>query len=146
MNLKNKYLSNKLLKWADKRCKTFNIYIVVFLSCIKLFLSYNIIFLSFLHLCITSVNHIIHGSWNRERDRQNILSFWGILLPFFSLTKQKTKTLKNEKKSLEILLFYTSAPKIMTICYTVPEIWRVTDVISIFHFGAIFCPFTLPAL
>ena len=23
----------------------------------------------------------------------------------------------------------------MIICYTVPEIWRVTDVIVIFHFG-----------
>ena len=29
----------------------------------------------------------------------------------------------------------------MIICYTVPEIWRVTDVIFIFHFG-IFFPFT----
>ena len=31
--------------------------------------------------------------------------------------------------------FYTSSPKIMIIWYTVPEIWRVTDVIVIFHFG-----------
>ena len=98
MNLKNKYLSNKLLKWADKRCKTFNIYIVVFLSCIKLFLSYNIIFLSFLHLCITSVNHIIHGSWYRERDRQNFLSFWAIFCPFLPLTTQKMKIMKKRKK------------------------------------------------
>ena len=28
----------------------------------------------------------------------------------------------------------------MIICYTVPEMWRVTDVIFIFHFG-IFFPF-----
>ena len=26
----------------------------------------------------------------------------------------------------------------MTICYTVPEIWHVTDVIVIFHFGLLF--------
>ena len=26
----------------------------------------------------------------------------------------------------------------MVICYTVPEIWRVTDVIVIFHFGLFF--------
>ena len=30
--------------------------------------------------------------------------------------------------------FYTSVPKIMIICYTVPEIWHVTEVIIIFHF------------
>ena len=32
--------------------------------------------------------------------------------------------------------------KIMIICYTVPEIRCVTDVIPIFLFGAIFCPLT----
>ena len=26
----------------------------------------------------------------------------------------------------------------MIICYTVPEIWRVTDVTVIFHFGLVF--------
>ena len=31
-------------------------------------------------------------------------------------------------------------PKIMIICYTVPEIWRVTDVIVIFHFALFFAP------
>ena len=30
----------------------------------------------------------------------------------------------------------------MIICYTVPEIWRVTDVTVIFHFELFFCPFT----
>ena len=30
----------------------------------------------------------------------------------------------------------------MIICYTVPEIWHMTDVIVIFHFGFFFCPFT----
>ena len=32
--------------------------------------------------------------------------------------------------------FYTRVPKIIILCYTVPEIWRVTDVI--FHFGLFF--------
>ena len=36
-----------------------------------------------------------------------------------------------------MLSFYTSVPKIM-ICYTVPEIWCVTDVIAIFHFVLFF--------
>ena len=30
MNLKNNYLLKKLLKWANKKCKNFNIYDVVF--------------------------------------------------------------------------------------------------------------------
>ena len=51
--------------------------------------------------------------------------------------------LKNEnftkmKKCLEISSFYTSVPKIMIICYTVPEIWYVMYVIVIFHFGLFF--------
>ena len=41
-------------------------------------------------------------------------------------------------KTLEIWSFYTSVPKIMIICYTVPEIWHLTDVIVIFHFGLFF--------
>ena len=36
--------------------------------------------------------------------------------------------------------FYTRVPKIMIICYTVPEIWHVTDVIFIFHIGLFFAP------
>ena len=48
--------------------------------------------------------------------------------------------LKNEKKKkikhLEISLFHTSAPKIMT-CYTVPEIGHMKNVI-IFYFGVFF--------
>ena len=44
------------------------------------------------------------------------------------------------KKTLEISSFYTSAPKIMIICYTVPEIWHMTDVTVIFILGY-FLPF-----
>ena len=65
--------------------------------------------------------------------------------PFFalfytpsSLTTQKIKILKKKKKHVETSSFYTSVPKIMIICYTVPEIWRVTDVIVLFHFGLFF--------
>ena len=42
-----------------------------------------------------------------------------------------------KKKQLEISSFYTSAPKIMIICCSVPEIWCVTDII-IFHFELFF--------
>ena len=45
------------------------------------------------------------------------------------------KISKQTKKHLEISSFYNSAPKIMIVCHTVPEIWQVIDVIVIFHFG-----------
>ena len=45
---------------------------------------------------------------------------------------------KKEKKCLEMSIFYTSAPTIVIIWYTVPEIWRRTYVIVIFHFGLFF--------
>ena len=35
-------------------------------------------------------------------------------------------------------LFYTSVSKIMIICYTVPKIWHIMDIIFIFHFWLFF--------
>ena len=45
---------------------------------------------------------------------------------------------KKWTKNLAIPSFYTSVPKIMIICYTVPEIWCMTNVIFIFHFWLFF--------
>ena len=60
---------------------------------------------------------------------------FGPFLPFNNLKKQNFEKMK---KSQEILSLCTSVPKNMIICYTVPEIQRVTDVIFIFHFGLFF--------
>ena len=77
-----------------------------------------------------------YGAW-----RMNCyFSFWAIFCSFTRLTAQKMKMKKKKKerkKCLEISSFYTSVPKIMILCYTVPEIWCVTDAI-IFHFGLFF--------
>ena len=65
-------------------------------------------------------------------------SFWAIFCPFTPLTARKIKIKKKRrKKRLEIPSFYTSVPKIMIICYNA-EIWHVTGVIAIFHFGLFF--------
>ena len=48
-----------------------------------------------------------------------------IFFPFTQLITQKIKTLKERKKCLLILLFYTCVPKI--IWCMVPEIWSATD-------------------
>ena len=68
------------------------------------------------------------------------------ICPFTPLTAWKMKISKKmkKKKHLESSPFYTSVPKIMIIGYTVPEIWQVTDVIIIFHFGLYF--FLFPSL
>ena len=60
-------------------------------------------------------------------------------LPFLSphSDSPKMKSSKKWKKCLKISSFYTSVPKIMTICCAAPEIWCVIDVI-IFHFRLFF--------
>ena len=65
----------------------------------------------------------------------NFLSFLGHFCTFTPPTTQKIKILKKWKTHIEISSFYKLVPKIMIICYTIPEIWCITDVISIFHFG-----------
>ena len=92
-----------------------------------------------LHKCTINDNHMINGSWDINCNRQ---IFFGRLGPFFALlpplTAQKIKISKKWKKHQEIWSFYTTVPKIMIIGYTVPEMWHVTDVIVIFHFGLFF--------
>ena len=96
-----------------------------------------------LYMTTINNNHMICGSWDMEHDRQNFLSFWTIFCTFTLLTSRKIKNLKKRKKRLYISSFYSSIPKIMITCYSVSEIQHVTDVIFIFHFGLIFCLFTL---
>ena len=59
-----------------------------------------------LHICTINDNHMMYGSWDMERNRQNFLSFWTIFRPFNPLTTWKIKILKNWKKRPEIS-FYT---------------------------------------
>ena len=60
-------------------------------------------------------------------------------LTFYLPNSPKNQNLEKMKKKIHLdkSSFYNSVPKIMIICYYVPEIWRVTDVI-IFHFGPFF--------
>ena len=82
--------------------------------------------------------------WYREWQTEffNILDHF---LPFHlppPLTTRKINILKNWKTLLKILSLFTSLPKIMIICYTVPEIWQVMDVIIFLILGYFF-PFYL---
>ena len=56
-----------------------------------------------------------------------------MLCPFTPLTAQKMKIFLKSKKYLDTLSFNKSVPEIMIICFTVPEIWHMTDLIVIFQ-------------
>ena len=62
----------------------------------------------------------------------------GYFLHFYPPDSPKNRNLKRMKKTLEVSLFYTSVPKIMIICYTVPEVWHMMDVTVAFYFGLFF--------
>ena len=63
-------------------------------------------------------------------NRQNIFVILGHFLPFYPPNSPKNENIKKLKK--------TPTDIIMIICYTVPEIWCVTNVIIIYHFGLFF--------
>ena len=63
----------------------------------------------------------------------------GNFLPYYLPNNPENQNFEKMKKHLEIS-FYTSVPKIIIICHTVPEIWHVMDVIFIVILGY-FLPF-----
>ena len=84
-------------------------------------------------------DQMMYSSWDMVHDRCNCyFSFWAIFCPFTPLTAQKIKILKKWKKHLEISSFYIRVPKIMIRWCMVSEIWWMTDVIVISHFGLLF--------
>ena len=69
----------------------------------------------------------------------NSFSHFRIFFALLHLQQTKLQTFwKNEKKILEISLFYISGPKVMIRWFTIPEIWCVTDGIAIFHLRLLF--------
>ena len=76
-------------------------------------------------------------------DRCNCFSFWTMFCPFTPVTASKNKNFKKMKKIPGDIIIYISAPKIMILCYTVPEIWCVTDELLFFILGY-FLPFYPP--
>ena len=83
--------------------------------------------------CTKNHDNMLNCSWDMVHHRCNCyFSFWAILpSPPLAPLKQpeKSKFWKNEKTSWRYHLFKisSSVPKIMIISYTVPEIWRLTE-------------------
>ena len=90
-----------------------------------------------LHKCTINNNNMIYRSWDMKCTIHIFLSSWAIF-SFYPPNSLKNKNFKKMEKRPGVSSFYTSVPKIMIICYTVPDIWRVTGVIVIFHFGPFF--------
>ena len=87
-----------------------------------------------LHLCTTSNDQMIYGSWDIKSNRQNFLSCWAIFCPFIPIT---TRNLKKWKKPMEISSFYTCVPQMAIIWCMVSEKWSMTDRLFC-HFGPFF--------
>ena len=89
--------------------------------------------------CTKTHDHMLYCSWDMVREGCNYFSFFALSptfdLPLPPLVAQKMKISTKWKEPMEISSFYTSVSKTMIICYTVPEIWCMTDVIVIFDFG-----------
>ena len=62
VNLKNNYLLKKLLKWASKKCKNFNIYNVALKKKKKERKKSGDIII--LHLCTKNLDDMIYISWD----------------------------------------------------------------------------------
>ena len=89
-----------------------------------------------LQKCTKNPDHRLYCSRDMTCDDWNCFFNFGL---YFSLLRPpnspKNQNFIKMKKNLEISSFYTSVPKIMIICFTVPEKWNMTNVIVIFHFG-----------
>ena len=86
-----------------------------------------------LHMCAINQDHMFR-SWDMKFNLCFCYLWHFFFCPFYSPNTLKMKISKM-KKTLEISSFYTGVPKIMIICYTVPEIWHVSDVIFVFILG-----------
>ena len=93
-----------------------------------------------LHMHIKNDNHMMYGSWDIKRNKQNFLSFWTIFSPFIPLTTWKIKTLKKWKNAWRYYHFTHVYHKWRS--YDVWFLRYKRDGQNFLSFWAIFCPFT----
>ena len=95
-----------------------------------------------LHMCTINDNHMIYGSWDMERHRQNLLSFWTVFCPFTPLTTRRIKILKKMRKTPgDIIILHKWNKNYDHILHCS---WDTTcnGCNFYFSFWAISCPFT----
>ena len=85
---------------------------------------------------MTVIRCMVAKIWN---TRQNFFSFWTVFFPFNPLRAQKIKILKNWKRHMEILSFYTC---IINDNHMIYCSWDMEhDRQNILSFWTVFCPF-----
>ena len=91
-----------------------------------------------LHKCTVNDNHMMYIWFLRYWVWQPwFLSFWTVFCPFNPLTTQKINILKNWKKLVETLSFYTCVPQMTIIWCMDPGIVTMTKRFFC-HFGLFF--------
>ena len=93
--------------------------------------------ISSFYTCVPKISHMIHGSWDMECDRQNVLLLWTVFCPFTPLWTQKIKILKKWKKHLKIS-FYKCLLEMTVIWYIVFFRYGVQQAKFFCHFGPFF--------
>ena len=96
-----------------------------------------------LHKCSKNHDHMLYCSWDMGRDRCKKVLGGIIILHKYTINDNHMMCgswdMKRDRHFFVILGdILPLSPKIMIIYYTVPEIWRVTDLIVVFHFGLFF--------
>ena len=93
-------------------------------------------------------NHMMHGSWAMEWDRQNFLSFWAIFCPITHLTiprisifkKWKTPQKNNNSNTWRFIILHMCT---INDNHTVYNFWdKERNWQNFLLFCTIFCPFT----
>ena len=59
-----------------------------------------------LHNCTINDNHLMYGSWDKEHNRYNFLSFWTVFCTFAPYGPRKSKKILKWKKHLKTLSIY----------------------------------------
>ena len=61
-----------------------------------------------LNLCTTNDDHMMYGSWDMGRDRQNFWSFWAIFsfTPHYQLKNQNFEKKKKKKKPGDTIILH----------------------------------------
>ena len=100
-----------------------------------------------LHISTINYNHMMHGSWDMERDRQILLLFWTVICPLTpppphppSYGPRKSKFWKNKKAPEDIIILQMCT---MNSSHLVYGSWDMECIRQNYlSFSTVFCSFT----
>ena len=87
-----------------------------------------------LNTCTKNENHMMYGSWDMKRDKQNFFWFWTIFCPLHPLPQQptKSKVWKNERRACRYYHFtHVHHKRIWFLRYGA---WRTDSFVTVDNF------------